>query len=197
MLSQNKSICLAIFLWMVSSQNVSAAASEQFTTTEPENGKFVVEYEYNYVKKDYKPIVIFESVDKSNLSRNTPEESFIAHFSAMDKKDFKWWLSGWDVESQTKITARNKEKNRTEQSWTEIWEKAMKDQVIKMTQRVETGIYVFIVYEMSDKNGKKTFNSIYVCKKVGNEWLATEELAEDLMFQHYLEGGSKVTLNIR
>lgn len=195
MLSKNKSICLAIFLWLVSNQN--ATASEQFTTAEPKNDKFVVEYVYNYVKKDYKPIVIFKSVDKADLSRNTPEESFIAHFSAMDKKDFKWWLSGWDVESQTKITARNKEKNRTEQSWTEIWEKAMKDQVIKMTQRVETGIYVFIVYEMSDKNGKKAFNSIYVCKKVGNEWLATEELAEDLMFQYYLEGSSKVTLNIR
>jgi hypothetical protein len=187
-------LCAAVLLALPLS---SAQAADPYATAQPKTDKFVVEYVYNYVEKPYAGELVFAAVDKAKISRKTPEDSFMAHFSAMTHKDYKWWLAGWDEASQKSINQRNKEKNRTEAFWTKAWENAMKDQVIKVTKRVETGPYVLIVYKMFDKSNKETFNSIYVSKKFGEEWLATEELAEDLMFQHYLDGKDRVTLNIR
>jgi hypothetical protein len=50
---------------------------------------------------------------------------------------------------------------------------------------------------MYDANANKTFDSIFVSELVGEQWMATQALAEDQMFHHYLTGESRVRLNVR
>jgi hypothetical protein len=168
-----------------------------FPTGKVESGKFVVEYVYNYTVRPYDPAVTFNAVPRKDASRATPEDAFIAHFSAMTAKDYDWWLTGWTSESRASIEARNRSMNRNADTWAGIWDKAMKGQSIRMTRRVDSGPFAFIVYRMVDAGGKTTLESMYACKRVGKEWLATEELAEDPMFHHFLEGQRHVTLNVR
>lgn len=160
-------------------------------------GKFVVEYVYNYTKRAYTPEIVFKAVTRNAASYATPEQAFISHYSAMASGDYEWWLSGWTTEAQGGIQQRNARMNRTAKNWQEIWSKALRGETIKLVERVETGPYVFIVYKMFDERGKATMQSIYACKLVKDKWLATEELSEDLMFHHYIEGKERVTINVR
>lgn len=160
-------------------------------------GKFVVEYVYNYTKRAYTPEIVFKAVAGKDASYATPEQAFIAHYSAMAAGDYAWWLSGWTTEAQSNIQLRNVKMNRTAKSWQEIWSKALRGETIKLVERVETGPYVLIVYKMFNESGKVTMHSIYACKLVKDKWLATDELSEDLMFHHYIEGKEKVTINVR
>lgn len=160
-------------------------------------GKFVVEYVYNYTKRAYTPVIVFKPVTRNTASYATPEQAFVSHYSAMASGDYEWWLSGWTAEAQSGIQQRNARMNRTAKSWQEIWSKALRGETIKLVERVETGPYVFIVYKMFNESGKATMHSIYACKLVKDKWLATDELSEDLMFHHYIEGKERVTINVR
>ena len=73
----------------------------------------------------------------------------------------------------------------------------MNEQTIRFMERVETGRYVFIVYKMFNDKGEVTFHAINVFERQGERWLATQDLAEDQMFHHYLEGKQRVTRNVR
>lgn len=172
-------------------------ASDAYPTGKAEAGKFTVEYVYNFVSKPYTPEVLFEPVSKKNASYSSPEESFIAQFSAMANEDYKWWISGWNEQSQKEIEARNKQMKRNADSWTKVWKGAMKGQTIKLIQKIETGPYVLINYKMFDHDGKETLNSLFVCKNEAGKWLATEELSTDLMFHHFLKGEARIVLNVR
>lgn len=168
-----------------------------FPTGKVETGKFTVEYVYNFVSKTYTPEVQFKTISKEKASYQSPEEAFIAQFSAMINEDYTWWLSSWNALSQEEISARDKKQNRTADSWAKIWKDAMNGQTIKLVKKIETGPFVFINYKMLDHTGKETFNALYVCKNEAGKWLATQELASDLMFHHYLEGKSRVVINVR
>lgn len=168
-----------------------------FPTGKAEPGKFTVEYVYNFISTTYTPEAQFKSISKEEASYSSPEEAFIAQFSAMINEDYAWWLSSWNSLSQDEILDRDKKQNRTAESWTKIWKKAMSGQTIKLIKKIETGPFVFINYKMLDHTGKETFNSLYVCKNDAGKWLATQELASDLMFHHFLEGKSKVVINVR
>jgi hypothetical protein len=174
-----------------------AAAAQDFATSGPERGKFVVEYVYNYVSRHYVRPVQVVPVDAGAADYSSPERAAIAHFSAMRAGDYDWWLSGWDAASQAQIEARNAELGRTADDWAGIWAKAMKGESVFLLERVETGPYVFIVYEMRNADGEVTLRSIYACKRVGGEWRATQDLAQDPMFHHYLKGKQRVILNVR
>lgn len=160
-------------------------------------GKFVVEYVYNYTKRAYTPEIVFKAVTRKEASHATPEQAFISHNSAMAAGDYEWWLSGWTTEAQSGIQQRNARMNRTAKTWQDIWSKALRGETIKVIERVETGPYVLLVYKMFNESGKATMHSIYACKLVKDKWLATDELSEDLMFHHYIEGKERVTINVR
>lgn len=188
-------LCAGVALSLASP--VSSAASGHFATAAAKPGKFTVEYIYNYVERKYSPEISFSAVARKDASYASPEDAFISHFSAMTAGDYDWWISGWTPDSRASIEARNKRLSRSAKDWQVIWARALKDQRVKMVARVETGPYVFIVYKMFDKAGKLTMYSMYACKKEGDKWLATEELAEDLMFQHFLEKERRVSINVR
>lgn len=185
-----------MIIWVFSLTNVSFA-NDVFPTGKAEAGKFTVEYVYNFVSKPYTPEVQFKSVSKKDASYLSPEEAFIAQFSAMVNEDYKWWLSGWNDPSQKEIESRNKQMKRNADTWTKVWRDAMKGQTIKLIKKVETGPFVFINYKMFDHDGKETLSSLFVCKNEAGKWFATEELSTDLMFHHFLKGEARVVLNVR
>ena len=70
---------------------------------------------------------------------------------------------------------------------------------IRLVERIETGRYVWIRYEMY-KNGELTLDGMQVLKQVGLEWRATQELATDYMYHQYQEdrqGTGRVTIEVR
>ena len=173
------------------------AQDGRFPATAPVQDRFVVEYVYNFWKQTYRPAVAFKPVAKADASLATPEDCFVHQWSAMAAQDFEWWMSGWDESSREMMDARNKKMDRSPEFWEERWGMAMKDHRILLVERVDTGSYAMLIYKMQNKLGETTMHSMHVCKQVGLKWYATQELAEDLMQHHYLEGKRRVTINVR
>lgn len=176
---------------------VSVNAAGPYKTSKPRPGKFTVEYVYNYTSRKYTPPIRIDYVKRDQVSRVTPEDASIAHFSAMAARDYDWWLSGWNPVSRSTLESRDRDKKRTPGDWQTLWEGAMKDMTVMLLEKVETGPYVFMVYDLRDRQGKTAMHSIYALRKDGDNWLGTVELAEDLMFHHYTKGTPKVRLNVR
>lgn len=175
----------------------AGAAPPAFETKPPESGQFVVEYLYNYTRRDYVPPARMQPVARAAASYATPEDAFVAQMSAMQSGDYDWWLAGWTADSRAQIVARNAQLKRTGRDWAEIWKKGFAGQEVRLLQRADTGPYVFVVYGLFDDKGDKTFEGIFVSERVAEQWLATQALAEDPMFHHYLDGTNRVRLNVR
>jgi hypothetical protein len=175
----------------------SSAQNSRFPATKPVQDRFVVEYVYNFWKQTYQPTVVFKPIAKADASLASPEDCFMHQWSAMAAQDFEWWMSGWDEASQEMMAARNKKMKRGPEFWEERWGLAMKDQRILLVERVDTGPFAMLIYKMQDKLGETTMHSMHICKQVGLQWYATQELAEDPMQHQYLEGKRRVTINVR
>jgi hypothetical protein len=162
--------------------------------------QFVVENVYNYEKFTYSPPIVIAPVVRDKASYATPEQTLVAHISAMLAGDYDWWFSNWDQRSQVFMQERNKQANRTPADWRAIWAKTLAGQQIVLTERVETGPfgpYVMLVYVLRDKAGKDTFRSTYVAKLEAGRWVGTQELAEDPLFHYYESGRDRVTNTVR
>lgn len=166
-----------------------------FPTAKPEKAQFRMEYVYNFTRMPYQPAVIITPVKPANATYSTPEEAFISQFSAMLAGDFDAWLGGWSAESQKTIQERNRTMGRGPAFWRQVWERSLKGKQINLVERLESGLYVMLVYTLTvpAEGNREDFRSMQVFRKKENKWEATMDLAEDKLFHHYSEGQPRVS----
>ena len=158
-----------------------------------------MEHIYNYTTAAYTPQVTVTSVPRDEADYSQPESAVIAQFSAMRAGDYAWWISGWTDESREEMAARDLALGRDATFWVNAWREGLAGAEIRLVERIETGRYVWIRYEMY-KNGELTLDGMQVLKQVGLEWRATQELATDYMYHQYQEdrqGTGRVTIEVR
>ncbi len=169
----------------------------KFPSAKPESKRLVVQHVYDYVRHVFEPAHAMKPVARQQASYTTPEDAFVALYSAMYAGDHAWWSSSWDKESRALMASRDKKLARSPDAWTKAWKKQLQGRRVYITERVDSGRYAFVVFELRDAAGKVSFRSMSTFKPDGKRWWATQELARDAMFHHYLKGTSPVSIRIR
>jgi hypothetical protein len=171
-----------------------------YPTTEPEQKQFTFERVFTYRRMSYKPPIVIQRIPRSSASNATPEQAFAAQISAMLAGDYDWWLSNWDANGQKFHKERNQQMQRSPAEWRNIWDRALRGQQVRMTERVVTGPfgpYVMLLYEMHDTDDKLTLKSNFVAKEEAGRWVATLDLSEDPLYQYFDLGKDKVSVTER
>ena len=173
--------------------NVLQMPAPVFKVGDAEKKHFIVQYTTDYTRVPYKPEVAIQPVPKSADTYKTPEETFITQFSAMMSGDYDRWIAGWTEESKTLMAKYDEERKRTSADRIAMWKGALTDRQVVLVERIETGPYVLLEYSLRNaptagqNKGQEILHTMIPLKRVGNQWLQTQDLAEDLMFQHYTE----------
>jgi len=151
-----------------------------FPTAPAVTNKIVAEDEYAFAVRRYDPPVEVKTVAREKASYRTPEATTVALISAMSAQDFEWFRSLWDAGSLRIMEARDNELNQDRKFWTSAWERALKDRKVELTDRIESGDYVFIAYRLVPIAGSaEVVELITALKSQAGRWFATQELSTD------------------
>ena len=154
-----------------------------FRTAAPIVKKIVVEEEYGFAVRRYDPPIDFEAVDRNAATNDTPEATTIAILSAMRRGDVPWFRSLWDAESARVLAADDQTHNRTDASWTAAWERLLRERRIVLTNRIESGDYVLVAYDLiplqANHKPEEVIHLETPLKLQNGRWLATQELSSD------------------
>ncbi len=178
---------LSATICAVASAQSRSLPAPAYATAAPAEGKVVVEEHYPFTVKRYSPAVEVKPVSRESASYDTPEAAAVSGISAMFAKDFGWFRSTWDQASNALMDERDKAMKRGPEFWMAAWEKAFKNRKALLTERVETGDYVFILYKLVDEAKRavagdapnQDIELITVLKLQDGKWLATQEMAQD------------------
>jgi hypothetical protein len=158
-------------------------AEPMFRTAAPIVKKIVVEDEFGFALRTYDPPVDFAAVDRSAAKADTPEATTMAILSAMSRGDVPWFRSLWDAESANVLAADDKKHGRDDAFWIATWTRLLRDRRIVLTNRVESGDYVLVAYDLIPSQANhKPEDVIHLetpLKLQNGRWLATQELASD------------------
>jgi hypothetical protein len=158
-------------------------AAPPFPTAAPVVKKIVVEEEYGFALRRYDPPVDVTAVDRSAAKDDTPEATTIAILSAMSRGDVAWFRSLWDPESARILAADDKKHGRDDTSWTAAWAGLLRDRRIVLTNRIESGDYVLIAYDLiplqPNHKPEEVIHLETPLKLQNGRWLATQELSSD------------------
>jgi hypothetical protein len=159
------------------------SAEPLFRTAPPVVKTIVVEEEYGFAQRRYDPPVDVTPVDRSAAKDDTPEATTIAILSAMSRGDVAWFRSLWDPESARILAADDKKYGRDDTSWTAAWARTLRDRRIVLTNRIESGDYVLITYDLiplqPNHKPEEVLHLETPLKLQNGRWLATQELSSD------------------
>lgn len=146
-----------------------------FPTSSREVRTFTAEVVYHFAHYDYTPAVKAEPVSKSGADLKTPEGAFIAVMSAMQQKDYEWFLSLWDKKSAADIRDQDLQHGGAEQTRKE-WQDMFVGRRVEIAERIESGLYVAIVFRVYQPGvAAPVFSTGMVFKHEGTRWEATNE----------------------
>ena len=158
-------------------------AEPVFRTTPPVVKKVVVEEEYGFALRRYDPPVDVTAVDRNLAKDDTPEATTIAILSAMSRGDVAWFRSLWDPESARILAADDTKYGRDDTSWTAAWARTLRDRRIVLTNRIDSGDYVLIAYDLiplqPNHKPEEVIHLETPLKLQNGRWLATQELSSD------------------
>jgi hypothetical protein len=165
------------------------SAAPAFRTADPVVKRIVVEDEFGFTLRRYDPPVDFKAVDRGTAKDDTPEATTIALLSAMSRGDVRWFRSLWDAESARLLEADDQAHGRNDASWVAAWERVLRDHRIVLTNRIETGVYVLIAYDLvplqANYKPEDVLHFETALKQQTGRWLATQELGSDPVFLYW------------
>jgi len=151
-----------------------------YPVSDREDASYTVEYVFNYARYNYTPAVAIKDVNRVQASYATPEDAFTAFYSAIQSGDYDWMLNSWDEGSRKFIQDKNEKDNQGQAYWVNLWKQRYAGKKIEMVQRLESGLYVLILYRITDPDtGKIIEQDTLPMNLEHKKWLATQSLAAD------------------
>ena len=174
----------------------TALSQQRFPTTKPEDKIFVEEKDYYYTQSQYEPPVTLKPLAKEAAVYTTPEDTFIAQFSAMLAGDYDWWFSTFAEDAQKQIKANDEQNKQTPADWVARWKRAQSELQFTLLERKVSGPYAIIVYR-AGVTPQNTIKFSAVFKRENGKWLATQDMQDDGLAKYSMEDKDKVVLPIR
>jgi hypothetical protein len=107
----------------------------------------------------------------------------------MSHGDVPWFRSLWDAESARVLEADDRAHGRNDASWVTAWERALRDRRIVLTNRIETGAYVLIAYDLvplqANHKPEDVLRAETALKLQNGRWMATQELGSDPVYLYW------------
>lgn len=182
-------VVVLMLIAATSARAQTPANAEPFRTAAPDVKKIVVEHEYGFAVRRYEPPVSFTAVERSATKTDSPEATTIAILSAMSHGDVPWFRSLWDSESARILADNDKAHNRDDASWIAAWQRMFRDRRVVLTNRIETGDYVLIAYDLiplqPNYRPEDVIQLETPLRLQNGRWLATQELASDPVLQYW------------
>lgn len=155
--------------------------------------KYIVHSQNNYKVRagKYTPPIAVSFVEKSTATYDTPEHAAISQLSAMQKKDYQWWIECWTESSRAELNQANKQLNRTPEFWINRWS-ILENKNIELRYRADYEknmvTYVLIGYALKGFIvGGQDFESVLVYRKEASKWSAAQDLSSDPVFNNILK----------
>lgn len=160
----------------------------KYKTTWPKFAEIKEEAVYQYQVMEYKGRVKLDLIkNESDAKYDTPEDALTSLFSAIYEGNYNWWLSSWTKESQREF----KEDQISKDELIEEWKSFYKDHYIALINRIETGKYVLLYYNVASKRNKIKQRQTIAFVKEDGRWLATNELSADPVFLYWQNSNYK------
>jgi hypothetical protein len=187
--SARKSKTLVVSLLMTCCGIVSA----QPKYDPPEQKQVVIEYKSLMQLSRVAQPVPFAFVERDAAKYDTPENALVAMVSAMHRGDYTAWLAGWTQPSRAQIEKTNADSKLTPETWINGWKRLVTGKQIAISARgdyIRRGeTYAFIRYRTigSQAPNGGALEQYLVFQRKGNQWEATNMLADDLVQIHFLQ----------
>lgn len=165
-----------------------------FNVTAVETKELTVEqiYSFNVMRYD-PPVKVTLLSNPNNASYATPEQTLVAHFSAMFLKDYSVFLGTWSREDQKAMEEKDQSLKRTSAFWIQTWDKVLANRSVEFIARIESGSYVLIEYRLfSTTEQTQAFSDTVVLKNENDRWVLTNELAADPVPVYWKTSDKKV-----
>jgi hypothetical protein len=172
---------------------LSAMSLAQIKYDPPQQKQVVVEYKSLVQLSRVAQPVPFAFVEKDAAKYDTPENALIAMVSAMHRGDYTAWLAGWTQQSRAQIEKTNADSKLTPETWINGWKRLVTGKQIAISARgdyIRRGeTYAFIRYRTigSQAPNGGPLEQYLVFQRKGNQWEATNMLADDLVQIHFLQ----------
>lgn len=159
----------------------------------PETRSLVVENYYMFTVQTYEERPkITPIVSESKASYSTPEDTLVAHHSAMVARDYEWFIKTWAPQARDELNTRNMVEKRDRSYWISVWERVITGRDLRLLNRINYGAYVLVQYELSAKEGVPAFRDTLAFKKEGDRWLLSQDLAADPVLSAWNVPGSRI-----
>lgn len=189
-------LCTLLGGALAAGQEPPATPTPIFPTSEPQGGQVVEERLYYFTTRDYDPPVRVAPVARAAAAYDNPEQAAIAQISAMFAGDLDWHRSTWTDESRVMMDERDQRLGRGAEFWQQRWAAALDGKTPYLTQRVDTGEFVFIVAKVVPEGSapgadpeQEEIELLQVLRSVDGRWLGTQELASDPVLQYWRNPG--------
>jgi hypothetical protein len=158
----------------------------QFPSTDRVQREFVVEYVYDYALSRYTPQVSVTIVARAQAKHDTPENTVIAFFSAMQTGDYDAWLSCWDAAARADFEKGAQEQKQDAAFWKKMWAGLfVPNTKVALVDRVETQSYVILDAHVP---GKQPFDIPTVVHFEKGEWKVTNDLQSNAILTSFHPG---------
>jgi hypothetical protein len=191
-------ILLVILIAGLTSRNSAVAQEVPIVLDEPVRKEVIVEQVYSYQVQQYTRPILIQKNTPVPTAKLSAEAASIARFAAIMNGDYDAFLASWTAEAKSDHLESNLKDGNGPDFWKALWQKAFHNARIELTHRISTGEYIIIGYLVRDVvNQSVRLESSVVFKKVGQAWLATQELKSDPVFIFWRRGGAPVRQLIR
>jgi len=146
-----------------------------FPVSEREVRSFTTEVVYKFAHYDFTPPVVVQPVSRAGVDAKTPEGACIGLISAMQQKDYEWFLSLWDKKSAADIRDQDLQHGGPEPTKKD-WQDMFVGRRVELTERIESGLYVAILFRAYKPGvAAPALSTAMVLKQEGGRWEATNE----------------------
>lgn len=184
-----------VYLLFLSAFDVWAGG---FESLPPQQKVFKNVTEHQFREQIYKKKTL-SLVTSPVVGNQGPDRALLNVLSAMNAKNYEWWVSLWDQATKADQSAALGKAPHLIDGLKREWAAELKDKDVVLWRWIETREYVMVTYKLKDKKNTNQLSEekgiVFVLE--GGLWKATKKYSADLFLKAVLKGQNKAVVTIR
>ena len=184
-----------IYFLFVSGFNVWAGG---FESLPPQQKVFKNVTERQFREQTYKKKTL-SPVTSPVLGNQGPDRALLNVLSAMNAKNYDWWVSLWDDASKADQLAATRKSPHLINGLKREWGAQLGGKDILLSRWIETSEFVVVTYKLKDKKSADHLSEEYAMVFILEHglWKATKKYTGELFLKAVLKGQNKVEVTVR
>ena len=175
-----------------------AVKADAFEAVGTQQKVFKSHVDHRYREQLYKakPLVL---VTKPLLGNQGPDRALLNLLSAMNAKDYDWWLSTWDKASLAALQANLKTAKKGLEALRREWVSELGGKQVLLSRWVETSGFVMVTYKLQEPKKPKQLSEekAYLFILENGLWKASNKFSDNRFVAAVLAGQTKLAYTVR